>query len=62
MMASINDIILAHSVSVIGLCVLGIFGGAGIAARFDGKIGGIIMVISAVVLVHTLRVLRILPF
>lgn len=62
MMTAINDIIKAHSVTVIGLCVLGIFGGTGIAAKFDGRVGGAIMIISAVILVHTLRVLNILPF
>ena len=60
-MQSINQFIMANSVSVIGLCVLGIFVSVMVMNKLGGKTGGAILVVSAVVLIHTLRMVGILP-
>lgn len=62
MLQSLNQFLQQQTVSAIGLCVLGIFLGAGLAAKFDNRFGYVIILVSAGVLFYTLKVAGLLPF
>lgn len=62
MLQSLNQFLQQQTVSAIGLCVLAIFLGAGLAAKFDNRFGYVIMLVAGVALFYTLRVAGLLPF